>query len=293
MEIIDVFKRKEALSEVFEKKYLGDVIAKNGKNTSNIKERTNRGQGTINKLVTTLNERSYGRHQFKAAMLMRGAMLVGGMLNNAEFWINITQKDLENLKAPDIILLKKILSTKGSPSKCFIQLELGIIPIRFILKQKRLNFLHYILNEDKNSMISQVFFEMKKDRRMGNFISLIEKDKLDLEITKSYNEIEEMTKISWKKYVKEKVTNGAFKYLVEENVTIDKTKHITFSDLKMGQYLTNNKKTSVTKIIFHTRSKTLEIKVWAHWEFKNDWSVTCKNVIAHHIKVNHIVSEAM
>ena len=157
-EIIDVFKGKEALSEVFEKKYLGDVIAKNGKNTSNIKERTNRGHGTINKIVTTLNERSYGRHQFKAAMLMRGSMLVGGMLNNAECWINITQKDLENLETPE----KKILSTKGSPSKCFIQLELGIIPIRFILKQKRLNFLHYILNEDKNSMISQVFFEMKK-----------------------------------------------------------------------------------------------------------------------------------
>ena len=39
---------------------------------------------------------------------------------------------------------------------------------------------------------------------MGDFISLIEKDKLDLEITKSYSEIEEMPKISWKKYVKRK-----------------------------------------------------------------------------------------
>ena len=76
-------------------------------------------------------------------------MLVGGMLSNAESWINITQKDLENLEAPDIILQKKILSTKGNPSKCFIQLELGIIPIKFILKLKRLNFLHYILTEEK------------------------------------------------------------------------------------------------------------------------------------------------
>ena len=90
--------------------------------------------------MTTLNEPSYGRHQFKAAMLMRGAMLVGGMLINAECWIDISQKDLENLEPPDIILLKKILSTKGSPSKCFIQLELGIVPIRFILKQKDSTF---------------------------------------------------------------------------------------------------------------------------------------------------------
>ena len=102
-EIIDVFKGKEALSEVFEKKYLGDVIAKKAKNTSNNKERTSKGHGTINKIGTTLNERSYGRHQFKVVMLMRGAMLVGVMLNNAECWIIITQKDLENLEAPDIL----------------------------------------------------------------------------------------------------------------------------------------------------------------------------------------------
>ena len=47
----------------------------------------------------------------------------------------------------------------------------------------------------------------------------------------------------------------------------------------MGQYLKNNKKTSVTKIIFHTRSKTLEIKVWAPWKFENDLCVACKNEI--------------
>ena len=58
-----------------------------------------------------------------------------------------------------------------------------------------------------------------------------------------------------------------------------KTKHINFCELMMGQYLKDNKKTSVTKIIFHTRSKTLEIKVWAPWKFENDLCVACKNEI--------------
>ena len=58
----------------------------------------------------------------------------------------------------------------------------------------------------------------------------------------------------------------------------DKTKHINFSELKMGQYLTNNKKTTVTKIIFHTSSKTFEIKLWALWK-KKRLCVACKNAI--------------
>ena len=56
----------------------------------------------MNKIVTTLNE-----HHFKAAMLMRGGMLVGGTLNNSECWINMTKKDVEKLEVRDIILQKK------------------------------------------------------------------------------------------------------------------------------------------------------------------------------------------
>ena len=112
-----------------EKKYLGDIISKDGSNKSNIKERTNKGHGSVNKVMTTLSERSYGKHHFRAAMLMRGAILVGGLLTNAEAWINITKKDLEDLAKPDNILQRKILSVSGNPSKCFIQLELGIVPI--------------------------------------------------------------------------------------------------------------------------------------------------------------------
>ena len=206
-------------------------------------------------------------------------MLVGGMLSNAESWINITQKDLENLEAPDIILQKKILSSKGNPSKCFIQLELGIIPIKFILKLKRLNFLHYILTEHKNSMISQVYTVMRQDCKKGDFVSLIESDMSDLEINHSDSEIEEMSRASWKKYIKEKVISAALMYLVKENNTKDKTKDILFSELKLAEYLQKNKKTSLSKIIFHTRSKTLEIKNWAPWKFENDLCVACKKEV--------------
>ena len=58
-ESVDIFKGKEAMNEVTEKKYLGDVINKDGNNQSNIKEGTNKAQGNVNKIVNSLNERPY------------------------------------------------------------------------------------------------------------------------------------------------------------------------------------------------------------------------------------------
>ena len=62
-------------------------------------------------------------------MLMRQGMLVSSMLTNSEGWINLTKTDMEELKKPDITLQRKVLASTGNPSKCFMYLELGIIPV--------------------------------------------------------------------------------------------------------------------------------------------------------------------
>ena len=90
------------------------------------------------------------------------------------------KKYLEDLERPDMILQRQIFSTLGNPSKCFIQHELGIIPVKFGIMQKRLNFLHYILHEDMVSMIKQVSITQRDDSRKGGFKDLTDKDRLAL-----------------------------------------------------------------------------------------------------------------
>ena len=165
--LYDEFVGKEHMKEVEEKKYLGDILTKDGKNIINIKTRTNKAQGNVNKMVNTLDERPYGRHRFKAAKLMRDAILLSGLLTNSESWINVSKKDLDDLEKPDFTLQKKILSATGNPSKCFTKLELGILPVRYVFMKKRLNFLHYILNESMDSIMKQVYDTLKEDSRKG------------------------------------------------------------------------------------------------------------------------------
>ena len=69
-ELEDKFKGNVNMKHVKEKKYLGNIISDNGTNTKHINESTNKALGTINKIMTALHERPYGRHLFKAAKLM-------------------------------------------------------------------------------------------------------------------------------------------------------------------------------------------------------------------------------
>ena len=48
--------------------------------------------------MSTLSERPYGKYYFRAYQIMREGIMIGGLLNNAESWINITQKNIEDLE---------------------------------------------------------------------------------------------------------------------------------------------------------------------------------------------------
>ena len=81
---------KEAMKNVLNKKYLGSIFTHDMKNNLSIKEKTDRGVGIKNQILSSIYERPYGKHTYKAAIIMREAMLIGSMLTISESWINMT-----------------------------------------------------------------------------------------------------------------------------------------------------------------------------------------------------------
>ena len=59
-------------------------------------------------------------------------------------------------------------------------LELGIIPVKFVIMEKQLNFLRYILQESMTSMLRQVYETLKSDSRKGDFVSLVKQDREEI-----------------------------------------------------------------------------------------------------------------
>ena len=134
-------------------RYLGDIISSDGKNTKNIDVRKNRGIGVVNQVMDILEEICFGKYHFQVAMILRNSLLISSLLTNAEAWYNLSNAEVTDLEKVDEDLLRKVLESPVSTPREMLYLELGVSPIRNIIRSRRLNFLHYILHEEKQSLM--------------------------------------------------------------------------------------------------------------------------------------------
>ena len=93
---------------------------------------------------------------------MRNAMLISAMLSNSETLYGLTKHEVEELEAVDEHLLRKILSAHSKTPKELLYLETATIPIRFILKARRLGYLHHILTRNSTELINRVYCAQKR-----------------------------------------------------------------------------------------------------------------------------------
>ena len=74
--------------------------------------------------------------------------------------------------------------------------DLGLIPLRYIAKARRLMFLHYILNEDENSLIFKFFQAQIQNPLPGDWVLTVEQDLHILNLNFNLQSIKCLTKES-------------------------------------------------------------------------------------------------
>ena len=139
--IEDCLVGEEVMEEKSEEKYLGDVISNDGRNLKNIKVRVAKGKGIVNNIMTYLEGIPFGKFYFQIAVILRNSLLVSSMLFNSEAWYNVTNAELELLETVDLLLLRRILKAPDSTPKEMLYLELGCMPFREMIRQRRLSYL--------------------------------------------------------------------------------------------------------------------------------------------------------
>ena len=80
------------------------------------------------------------------------AIYLHTLLSNADSWYNLTSKEITELESIDEMLLRKVLSAHSKTPLELLYLETGNVPIRFILKSRRLSFLHYLWNKEDDAL---------------------------------------------------------------------------------------------------------------------------------------------
>jgi hypothetical protein len=105
--------------------------------------------------MNLLSTVSFGTSYFEIAVSLREAHLINGMLSSAEVLYGTKKKETEQLEEIFKILIRKILGAPMSSCVESLYLELGIISIQILLKARRINYFHYLVNMDPEEM----FFE--------------------------------------------------------------------------------------------------------------------------------------
>ena len=99
---------------VAEAMYLGDLISVDGRNTSNIKSKVNKGLGLVTQIMDILKSISFGNRFFEIAVTLREAILINGMLTNSEIWYSLRKTEIAELEEVDKLLLRRVIEAPTS-----------------------------------------------------------------------------------------------------------------------------------------------------------------------------------
>ena len=242
---IDGSKMKNSLQET----YLGDIIDKSGSIRPNIEKRKSKGYGMISQILAIISDLPLGHWRTESGLRLRQAMFINGTLFNSEAWHGITKKDTEIFEKVDEALLRGILNAHPKIPIEALYLETKSIPIRFILASRRLMFMHAILQKNKEELVRKVFEAQKDDPIPGDFVELVKTDKELIGLNMTENEIMKMSKTKFKKFVKEKISDAAFKNLLELKQKHSKLSKISYKKFEISKYLSSP--------LFNTESRAL------------------------------------
>ena len=147
------------------------------------------------------------------------------------------KSEIDELESLDRVLLRKILALpKTTPSEA-LYLETGCVNIETIIKSRRVNFLHYLLKSDENSMLNQFFHTQHKFPIKDDWTLQVSQDLKDLDIPENFKVIKSKSKESFKKLVKKKVREFAFNTFIKQKEGHSKLENLEYKELKPQDYL--------------------------------------------------------
>ena len=133
-------------------------------------------------------------------------------------------------------------------------------------------FLHYILSEDQDSLIYRCFAAQRKSPSRNDWSVTVEKDFEDLGITQTYEEIKSMKKEKFGDMVKKLIEEKTINYLNSIKLKHTKVMHIVDNSLCLQEYLKpeNVQSVKLSKFLFQSRTRMLEVKTNFRNDFKNE-----------------------
>ena len=141
------------------------------------------------------------------------------------------------LEEVDLYLLRKILKAHSKTPKEMFYLETVLVPIRYIIKQRRISYLNNILSRNETELVKRVYLAQKRKPTKNDWYLTVQKDIQEIELNISEEIIGKMKKDKFKKVLKQKIIDASLKYLNLIKDTHSKVKDIKYLKFEMQSYM--------------------------------------------------------
>ena len=275
----DLKVHSEDMIKVTEGSYLGDIISADGTIDKMIENRRQKGVGLCSQISGMINNVSLGLFFFQIAFTFRDAMLVNGMLTNAEVWNQIKTKHVEVFESMDLMILKKIFNAHSMTAKEAFFLEAGLLPISSIIAKRRLMYLWNVLNRNENDLLKRFILAQKVRPTKNDWVELVQKDKADYKINLSDEEISKTKKSKYEKLVEEAVRKKTICDLNKVAENHSKSEHLMKANLKREQYLVDPRfSRGDAELLFKLRTRMVDVKNNFSKKYQGDLSCRTCNI---------------
>ena len=155
--------------------------------------------------------------------------------------------------------MRRGLNGPRTTSSVILYLELGVMPLRFIMMFKRVLFLHYIVNQSESSLLYRFFLSQFNAPCKGDWSLTVKDDMISLKLDNYFlDDLKLVSKNQFRKIASDRIRVMALEYLNNIKEKQSKIKNITYKTLKMQQYLQSSKINSETA----SRIFLSEAKCW-------------------------------
>ena len=267
-------------------KYLGDIINSKGTHSDMLEERVNKGNGCVVNIFSIVQDITFGCHTIETTLLLYNSLFLATLLYNSQSWSHLNKTEIKKLKVCQMGFLKRILKAPKSAPNALVLLEIGVLPIEYVIYSKKLMFLQHILQLDTSDPVRKVYHEQMQYEYEMNWANEVRDIKHQLEIKHDEEFVRRMTKNSWKTEVRTAVKEAARKKL---NMECQKLKNVKrqYADLKTKEYLLKLDPEEA-RIAFAYRSGVLDIKCQRQYLY-ND--LVCRACGVGEEDLNHIVNQ--
>ena len=110
----------------------------------------------------------------------------------------------------------RLSNNTGCHSKTAIEIfhiECNTTPVRYLIKQRRLMYLWHVLSRDDNELIKRVYLAQRHSRSRLDWINQVVKDKNELGIELTDQQISSMSKDRFRHLLKRKIHETSNQFL--------------------------------------------------------------------------------